>query len=977
MPEDKHMAARAKLQSSSANLLALVGSEEPASVEALKAAIDEEEAAIKEVADTKGKAKPTPAQVAEDEEAAAALAKAIEAKEAIEKEAKKKKDDAKKRLQAAAQKAHPFTGDLQELQEALEEAKEIGVEEKALDDPMRKLTEMMSFHYALKEATSELQAVGKGKALDVDRENLEMKIAEHSEGAVASLKKVIVELYLQLLTKPGPTQIATDALDESVEEAKKLGIDEAIWKPMKRKSDDAKKAQNAKKIADRKAKKPPSDPPAPPDQPEAHPTVEVLKTALEEAMAAAVAKLAESNASHQLVIASNAKLLTADNLLDLEERPNRDDAHPILETLANAVKAAEEAKAEKSLLESGQKALDEGRARRLAARTSLALSKMATCSSPPPIEVKCEDLGKAIEIAKAEKVDEANVKDGEQKLYDSYKKQSEAVLEPLSKPEEVSHEGFQIIDPLKAALDEARKRGANEELLIKGQAKYDFWIEARNRRDNAKKALDKSLSPPPTVVEQPTVHACLAEASDAKLDPKLLKEAADKLRVAELAQRVYEKSKAAPGSLAIAVLEAELDEVGGYALAIEQEKSSKLTGVGDDLRTKIEAIKETQENQKMRDGYLAKQVKKGAHKERPSLVEDDLLPPAWVHAEDYATGSPGKSEAVSNADKAQAAELAKLQERLKAAEVALKAQEEAVKATEGTVIVPQDVINFAQLKLKAAKICDEMQKAQEPMLLDLDSKRLQTAIKASEFKFGELPISGLGDLDCNVPSSELQKARYRLKDAEKAQQRQRKARSQLQARVAAPTGTSTFDTLVKLVAEAKAAEVEEELIARAELKLKKMEDLAASSLRAGPLAFVSFHLPCLKSCVSRYAISLIEQAEEKRKLDFERQEAAKALLLTHIGSWEKGQIDKTLLLVDVSALREAIHEAALEGLSQDLIEMGRLKLVAIEKYKIDKERGLIKDDGPKKKEESSGGGPKAKPKFKNYGYVKKEEEGGG
>ena len=61
------------------------------------------------------------------------------------------------------------------------------------------------------------------------------------------------------------------------------------------------------------------------------------------AMAAAVAKLAESNASHQLVIASNAKLLTADNLLDLEERPNRDDAHPILETLANAVKAAEEA----------------------------------------------------------------------------------------------------------------------------------------------------------------------------------------------------------------------------------------------------------------------------------------------------------------------------------------------------------------------------------------------------------------------------------------------------------------------------------------------------------------------------------------------------------------------------------------------------------------------------------------------------------
>ena len=40
----------------------------------------------------------------------------------------------------------------------------------------------------------------------------------------------------------------------------------------------------------------------------------------------------------------------------------------------------------------------------------------------------------------------------------SYKVQSEEKLEPLSRPEEVSHEGFQIIDPLKAALDEATER---------------------------------------------------------------------------------------------------------------------------------------------------------------------------------------------------------------------------------------------------------------------------------------------------------------------------------------------------------------------------------------------------------------------------------------------------------------------------------------------------------------------------------------
>ena len=61
----------------------------------------------------------------------------------------------------------------------------------------------------------------------------------------------------------------------------------------------------------------------------------------------------------------------------------------------------------------------------------------------------------------------------------------------------------------------------------------------------------------------------LAEATDAKLDPVLLKDAQDKLKVAELAQRVYAKAKAPPGKLAIDVLQEELEVVGGGALAIE------------------------------------------------------------------------------------------------------------------------------------------------------------------------------------------------------------------------------------------------------------------------------------------------------------------------------------------------------------------------------------------------------------------------
>ena len=43
----------------------------------------------------------------------------------------------------------------------------------------------------------------------------------------------------------------------------------------------------------------------------------------------------------------------------------------------------------------------------------------------------------------------------------------------------LSHEGYEIIDPLTAALKEANARGGKEDLRIKAQAKLDFWIEAR------------------------------------------------------------------------------------------------------------------------------------------------------------------------------------------------------------------------------------------------------------------------------------------------------------------------------------------------------------------------------------------------------------------------------------------------------------------------------------------------------------------
>ena len=81
-----------------------------------------------------------------------------------------------------------------------------------------------------------------------------------------------------------------------------------------------------------------------------------------------------------------------------------------------------------------------------------------------------------------------------------------------------------------------------------------------------------------------------------------------------------------------------------------------------------------------------------------------------------------------------------------------------------------------------------------------------------------------------------------------------------------------------------------------------------------------------------------------------------------------------------SALLSAnsIAKAAKVGLPQELIEMGRMKLVAIDKYKTDKAAGKIKDEAEEAAKEAAlaaaGGGKKKK--FKNYGYVKKvvEEE---
>jgi len=892
---------------------------------------------------------------------------------------------ARKVLQAAVAAAAPYTGDQEGLREALQEADDAGVPDRELNDAREKLTVMISFTFKLSEGAKDLNEAAKGKATGIHIKKLEDVITEVKQDAVATLKRTEIELWMQALTKVTATSVATDDLDKAIEEAKANGMDEAMWKPFKKQNDEAKKSQNAKKIADRKAKKPPTDPPKPPEAPVPSAKVVQLRKDLLDALQLAEAKLREAKAVFAMQSAAEGEPLKTELLNDLGERPCN-ELHPNLKLLEDAIDESNKAGVEAELIAECQSTFDKAKQARLTARRGSAHAALTKAAEAPSESCDVKVIGEAIKVAKEESVDEGVVAQAVAKEYESYKVQAENVLEPLAQPQALSHEAYEMIGRLTAALNEAHARGGKEDLRIKAQAKLDFWIEAHARRDKAKQALELSLKPPPCMVEQSRVKECLLEATEAKLDPKLLEAATKSLEVARLSQRVFERAKAAPGICDIPMLEDELQENGGEGLKFQQDRQADAEKLCAALKDKIAAIKETKDAQKARDALLKKQMKQRATKQKPEDPDATPLLPAWVRKEavEETSHEMTKEEAEAVAAQQQR-DLDNLAAELKEAEMALKAQVEVVTSMGTEVFVPQDVITFGQSKLKTSKLCRTMQLLMVPEILDLDTAGLAASIKACEEQFPDLQVAGMGENEINVPPEEVAKAKARLKEATKAQARRQKATSQLSVRISAPTGTATFDLLVKLVAEAKQAGVEEALIFKAELKLKKMEDLAASSLRAGPLAFVSFHCPFLRACVSSYAISLVEKAEENRKKHYERQQAATKGLLDEIGTWKVGDFDKTLLpppkgTTVEGALRAALNEAVLAELGQEIIELARFKLAAIAKYKSDMAKGLITDEDEERrkaeaaaaaaKKKGGGAGSPAK-KIKQYAYVKK------
>jgi len=204
--EEAYVAARESLTSAKGALASKVegGSKDIAELDGLVEALEK---ALKAVADAKGpaKPKPNPAHQKEEDDAKKLITDAQAASAALAEEKKKSKDAARKKLMGEAAKAAPLTGDLDALKAAVEEAQACDVAEKELNEPQKKLQEMISFHFMLKEATNELQEAAQGAALKVDLEKLEAVITEHKAGAVAKLNKVRARV-IRICSLRGPAQ---------------------------------------------------------------------------------------------------------------------------------------------------------------------------------------------------------------------------------------------------------------------------------------------------------------------------------------------------------------------------------------------------------------------------------------------------------------------------------------------------------------------------------------------------------------------------------------------------------------------------------------------------------------------------------------------------------------------------------------------------------------------------------------------------
>ena len=151
--------------------------------------------------------------------------------------------------------------------------------------------------------------------------------------------------------------------------------------------------------------------------------------------------------------------------------------------LQKAIKAAEGAKVESKYVEDAKKRLEESLAAKQAERNKGAVGWMQACMSPDPLEIDKAVLTQAIDDAEGEKALEKDLQAARDRLSLAYKRCAEEDLRPLTVPK--TDDEVHVIDGLKNTLSEAKKRGADEELIIFAEVKLDFWSKAKARREAA------------------------------------------------------------------------------------------------------------------------------------------------------------------------------------------------------------------------------------------------------------------------------------------------------------------------------------------------------------------------------------------------------------------------------------------------------------------------------------------------------------